>query len=272
MLNPGMIPWLVMIVVAIPASIPVAAAPGVGVAQARDLPPDKMVSGSWDLYRQAKQEKESVKIVVSYSDGRREEKKGIRWTRFDPSHEDCVTIKFLAPPLDRGLGLLTFRHADRDDEQWLKLPSLKKVRKIAAGEQEKYFAGTDMTNEDIRQLIGERVKDFSYTLVRRESDSSIVEAVPRAGIETGYGRRLMWIDGRSAITRVEYYGKNGEQIKVQTHSGITVSGNGMWRINHIEIDNLLLERKTLLDVEEREIDGDISPDVFAKDFLESERM
>ncbi len=244
---------------------------GSGLA-AREMPPEEMVSRSWELFRQVSHERESVRIAIDHADGRREEKQLTRWTRFDPSREDCVTIKFLAPPLDRGLGLLTLRHADREDEQWLKLPSLKKVRKVAAGEQDRYFAGTDLTNEDVRQLIGERTQDYTYSLARREGGVSVVEAVPGAGTRTGYGRRLMWVDEKLVITRVEYYGRQGELIKVQTNSGITVSDKGLWRAGHVEIENLLLKRKTRIDIEERQIDPDISPGVFTRDFLESERM
>lgn len=244
-----------------------------GIAGSAESPsPESIISGSWELFRQANHEKESVKIVISNSDGRREEKRLIRWTKFDPSHEDCITIKFLEPPLDRGLGLLTLRHGARADEQWIKLPSLKKVRKIAPGEQEKYFAGTDFTNEDIRQLIGERVQDFTYTLSRKEGESSVIEATAKAGVETGYGRRLIWVNEKSVITKVEYYGKKGEPIKTQTHSGITVSDKGLWRTDHVEVDNLLLKRRTVLDVERREINQDLSPSIFSKDTLESERM
>jgi hypothetical protein len=245
---------------------------GSGACMAEELPPDEIITKSWELFRQVDHEKESVRIVMSYSDGRKEERKLVRWTRFDPGGEDSITIKFIDPPLERGLGLLTLRHAQREDEQWLKLPSLKKVRKVAAGEQDKYFAGTDLTNEDIRRLIGERVRDFTYSLAKKEGDASIIEAVPRAGTETGYGRRLIWVNEKLAITRVEYFGKKGELIKTQANSGITVSEKGLWRTDHVELDNLLLKRKTQIDIEERELDRALSPSIFSKDFLESERM
>jgi len=254
------------------ASIVYLALVGSGASFAGELEPGKVISKSWELFRRTNHEKESVRIVISYSDGRREEKKLIRWTRFDPANEDCITIKFLEPPLDRGLGLLTLRHAGRNDEQYLKLPSLKKVRKIAAGEQEKYFAGTDLTNEDIRQLIGERFQDFTYSLAKKEGNTWIIEAAPGAGVETGYGRRLIWVDEKYVITKVEYFDKKGGLIKVQTNGGITVSEKGLWRTNHVEMDNLLLKRKTQIDIEEREIDKDLLGGIFSKDFLESERM
>lgn len=242
------------------------------VLMADEMLPEKIIARGWELYRQTAYEKELIKIVVSYADNRKEEKRLIRWTKFDPASEDRVTIKFVEPPLDRGLGLLTLRHPAGSDEQWLKLPSLKKVRKISVGEQEKYFAGTDFTNEDVRQLVGERVQDFAYSLVRKEGENLVIEAVPRPEIETGYGRRILWVSDKFVMTRIEYYSKKGDLIKTQVNNGITVSGNGLWRPRKVELENLLLGRKTSAEIEQRELKTDIQGDIFSKDFLESERM
>jgi hypothetical protein len=243
-----------------------------GIVQAAELSPEQIVAKSWEQFRNAKGEKETVKIVVVYADGRKEEKKLFRWTKFDSGSEDQITLKFFEPPLDRGLGLLTLRHPVKEDEQWLKLPSLKKVRKIAVGEQEKYFAGTDFTNEDVRQLIGEKTKDFTYRLVNKTGNVWTIEAVPKSGVETGYGRRVFQIDDKMVFLKIDYFGKNGEHIKTQTNSNIVFSKGNLWRANHVEVNNFLLKRKTVVDVESRDIDPQISPNIFAKDFLESERM
>jgi hypothetical protein len=237
-----------------------------------EMTPEEIISRSWELYRQAKDEKESVKVAINYQDGRKEEKELVRWTKFDPSREDRITIKFTAPPLDRGLGLLTLRHSEADDEQWLKLPSFKKVRKVAAGEQEKYFAGTDFTNEDIRQLIGERTKDFNYELASREGTVWKIKASPKPGIDTGYGHRLLTIDDKFVMTGIDYYGKSGDLIKSQTSRKIVILPGGMWRVDDMKMKNVLLKRTTSISVASRDLDLDLSQRLFSKEFLESEGL
>ena len=241
------------------------------IAGAEELTAEQVVKKSWEQYR-AKYEKELVKITISYQDGRKEEKKLVRWTSFDPNQEDSVTIKFQEPALDRGLGLLTQRHSQAKDEQWLKLPSMKSARKISAGEQDKYFAGTDFTNEDIRQLIGERTKDFDYRLINKDNAGWTIEATPKPGVETGYSKRILKINPQMVMTTLEYYGKNGELLKTQTNSRIVILGNNIWRPNLIEVNNLLLKRRTVVDIGSRDLNTEIPQNVFTKDFLESERM
>ncbi len=134
-----------------------------GVAAAQDA--RDMIKKSWDKFRAAKSEIEEAAIAVKYDDGRVEQKAYTRWIQFDPAGEDKVAIVFSAPANDRGLGLLTWRHKQGEDDQWLKLPSMKQVRRVSTSDQAKYFAGTDITYEDARQLIGERIDDFNYQII-----------------------------------------------------------------------------------------------------------
>ncbi|OHB70140.1 MAG: hypothetical protein A2W17_00985 [Planctomycetes bacterium RBG_16_41_13] len=160
-----------------------------------ELDPEQIIAKSWQLYRQTPDEKETIEVVVSYHDGRQDAKTLTRWIKYDPDGgEDKIAVKFHKPAMDEGLGLLTWRHAQKSADQWLKLPSLEKVRRVSSGEQDKYFAGTDLTYEDLRQLIGERTRDFAYRLIQREGDMSVVEIVPNNGIETGYSRRVAWVN------------------------------------------------------------------------------
>jgi len=122
---------------------------------AEDLSAEKIIARSWQLYRQASTEKESIEVESIQNQGRRESKSLTRWTKFDPSGEDKVAVVFSKPVMDDGLGLLTWRHPDKEDDQWLKLPSMDKVRRVSVSDYDKYFAGTDFTYEDLRQLSGE---------------------------------------------------------------------------------------------------------------------
>jgi len=81
------------------------------------------------------------------------------------------------------LGLLTWRHADKDDDQWLKLPSMEKVRCISTADQDKYFAGTNLTYEDTRQLMGERINSFTYRTITQDSQGWQIEALPKPGAQ-----------------------------------------------------------------------------------------
>jgi hypothetical protein len=239
---------------------------------AEELTAAQIIAKSWQLYRQVSDEKETIEIVIKYNDSRREEKSLIRWIKYDSAKaEDKVTIKFFKPAIEDGLGLLTWRHSGGSDDQWLKLPSLDRVRRVSISDQAKYFAGTDITYEDSRQLIGERTSAFDYRVLRNEENLWVIEALPKAGTETGYSRRIFWIDNKFAVHKIEYYSKDGKFLKVQTNSHITYTVGGLWRAALIEINNLMLTRQTSMRIVERRLNISPPPDIFSIKFLESRR-
>jgi len=229
----------------------------------------QLVEKSWQLYRQASTEKESVDLHIIQQGGKTEEKSLTRWIKYDKDGEDKVTVRFTKPAADDGLGLLTWRHPGKTDDQWLKLPSMDKVRRVSSADQEKYFAGTDFTYEDLRQLAGERTTDFDYKVIRSEGDSKVIEATPKAGKESIYGKRISWISSKYATVKTEYYAKNGKLIKTQTNGALIFKPNGLWRPGTVEMDNAMLKRKTVMKVRERGIDATIASDTFTQRFLES---
>lgn len=232
---------------------------------------EQVVAKSWKLYRQAKDEKEAVDLTVKYKDGRKEEKSLTRWLRYDDKGEDKVTIKFSKPAMDDGLGLLTWRHADKDDDQWLKLPSMDKVRRISTSEQDKYFAGTDLTYEDTRQLMGERTRDFTYRIIKHDNKGWQIEALPKQAGNSGYSKRVMYFSDNYACTAIEYFGKDSKMIKDQQNSGLTASGNGQWRAAKIEITNHVLNRSTFMTMKNRKLNSGLAADIFSTKNLESSR-
>jgi hypothetical protein len=228
---------------------------------------EEIVAKSWKLFRQADTERELVALAIEYRDGRKEEKQLERWTKYSSTGEDRVTIRFSKPAIDNGLSLLIWRHADGSDDVWLKLPSLNQERRISMRDQAKYFAETDFTYEDSRQLIGERIKDFNYRLVSEKDGVYIIEATPKANTESGYGKRIFHINTQWVFFRIEYYEKNGILIKVQNNGPFEIGQNGRWRPRHLEMDNVLLKRKTVMDIRERNIDQNLSSEVFSRKFL-----
>jgi len=227
-----------------------------------------IITKTFKLYRQVLSEREETTATIIYEDGRKEYKVFTRWILFDPAGEDKVIIKFSEPKLDKNLGLLIWRHKGRTDEQWLKMPSFHKVRKIAVSDQSKYFGGTDITFEDARQLIEERTQDFYYNKILSSDDGWKIEAVPNSGVDSGYSKRIFFIRPDFVCTAVEYYNNSDEPFKTQENSEIEIYENGMWRAEKVVITNRLLKRTTELTVTERKFENvNVNTNAFTQDFL-----
>ncbi|ACL02457.1 conserved hypothetical protein [Desulfatibacillum aliphaticivorans] len=82
--------------------------------------------------------------------------------------EDTHSILFFEEPADvRDTSFLTFDYDDesKDDDQWLYLPALKKVKRIASSDKDGAFMGSDFTYGDMTERA---LSKFSYEMVREE--------------------------------------------------------------------------------------------------------
>lgn len=79
---------------------------------------------------------------------------------------DRLLIRFTYPPDIRGTGFLVWEHPASEDERFLYLPSLKRVRRIAGSEAQESFVGSDFTYEDIG---GREFDDYTYRLVEENA-------------------------------------------------------------------------------------------------------
>src|SRR6266478_5371341 len=104
---------------------------------------------------------------------------------------------FMSPSDVKGTKTLLIEHTGKDDDIWIYLPALKKVRRLVANNKKDSFVGTDFSYGDI---IGHKVEDWTHTLVGTEQidgvETYVVESVPRTEKvrdDSGYGKRRTWI-------------------------------------------------------------------------------
>jgi len=122
-------------------------------------------------------------------------------------YKDLVVI--LGPQNIKGLSVLTWNYLDpvKDQEVWLWLPSLRKVRRISQSEADDPFMGSEFTTEEMStrkwedetyRMLGE--KTFGgYTAVTngrtyfKDKNCYVVEATPKRK-DWYYSKRVVWLD------------------------------------------------------------------------------
>jgi Outer membrane lipoprotein-sorting protein len=98
---------------------------------------------------------------------------------------DRLLIRFTYPNDIRGTSFLVWEHPRADDERFLYLPSLGRVRRIAGAETQESFVGSDFTYED----IGGRELD-EYTYAFAGPDNGNASWTPTAGAPARSAWRL----------------------------------------------------------------------------------
>jgi len=145
----------------------------------------------------------------------------IRSFRKDKGEDSMNLMFFLHPSNVKDTGFLTYDYdaPDRDDDQWLYLPALRKTKRIASNDKSGSFMGSDLNYSDMTSRDLENY-DFSF-YKKKEIDVKgfktwVIESVPRSKDvidETGYKKSLLFIrqDNYYLIRAVNWEQKGGYQ-------------------------------------------------------------
>lgn len=134
-------------------------------------------------------------------------------------------IRFNTPADIAGTSVLTVENAGAEDDIWIYLPALKKVRRLTAANKKDAFVGTDFSYGDI---LGQPVEEWTHKFLRNETVAGapvrVIESLPRdpsVAANSGYGRRVSWIRvSDAAPVKAEYYDLQGALLKVYAASDI----------------------------------------------------
>lgn len=155
----------------------------------------------------------------------------VRETKAFRKHYDNEkrTILFYKKPSNvKGTSFLTFdyKEAKKDDDQWLYLPALRKVRRISASDRGDYFLGTDFTYEDMKLEGKLDITDLDFAILKTEKltivDDNSYQSLLMSGTpknttiakELGYSRTEFWVDTKTwLIVKAKYWDLKGKLLK-----------------------------------------------------------
>lgn len=148
--------------------------------------------------------------------------------------EDKHGLMFFMAPADvEDTGFLTYDYDDpeRDDDQWLYLPALKKTKRIAGGDKSGSFMGSDFTYADMTTRVLDR---YAYTLMKEADVDGIpvwqVEAIPNEKEieETGYTRSILFVrKDNHVVIRSVHWLKKGKRLKYMEAGDLRLI-DGIW--------------------------------------------
>ncbi len=181
---------------------------------------------------------------------------------------DRALIRFDDPPDLRGTAFLTVERAG-DDDRWLYLPALARVKRIAAGRKTGNFAGTEFTYED---LGGREIDEYRHRWLRAEASEGdtvdVVEAVPRDP-ESGYSKITTWVSrARHVIVQAEYTDRKGALLKISRSSGFFRPDGRHWRFRDALMENRQSGRSTTIHVDRWKVGADLDPSRFTVEGLD----
>lgn len=208
-------------------------------------------------------------VLVSEADDQRQLRSMEIMGKTGQGEDDSNLVRFLAPPTVRGTAVLTLEATGRADDQWLYLPALRKTKRIASSQRTQRFAGTDFTYEDLRS---ENFAAWTYRKVDdarvAEADCFAVEAAPKSGDETGYSKRVIFVEkARFLVLKIEFYDKQGRHAKTLTNRDFE-QVEGLWRARQSMMEDHQRRTKTIWRFTERQINPGLPDNTFTEATLE----
>jgi outer membrane lipoprotein-sorting protein len=169
---------------------------------------------------------------------------------------DKSLVIFSAPADIHGTAFLTFSHSTGNDDQWLYLPALKRVKRIASSNKSGPFVGSEFAYEDISS---QEVEEYTYRFLRDEElDGHTAFVVERYPVDpkSGYTRQVVWIDQTEyRVLKVDYYDRKGELLKTLTYTGYRQYLDKYWRPDSMRMVNHQTGKSTELEWRDYQFGG-----------------
>lgn len=182
---------------------------------------------------------------------------------------DKSLMEFLSPADVKGTKFLNYEHAKKDDDQWLYLPALKRVKRISSKNKSGAFMGSEFSYEDVSSFNIDKY-DYENSDAKEDTlngkDVYIVERFPNYKY-SGYTKQVSYIDKTSFLTlQVDYYDRKKSLLKSAYFTEYKLI-DGVYRNGTIIMKNFSNSKESILKWDEETIKNGLSKKDFHKRVL-----
>lgn len=185
---------------------------------------------------------------------------------------DKSLIIFDTPADIKGTAFLSHTHSLKADDQWLYLPSLKRIKRISSSNKSGPFLGSEFSYEDI---ASQEVDKYKYKYIKDEmvgsSDSFVIERYPQYK-NSGYKRQIVWLDKETyQPLKIEFYDRKNSLLKILTYHEYKQYLNKFWRPGRMEMKNQQTKKSTTLTWNNYDFSSELKNRDFDKNSLKRAR-
>ena len=219
-------------------------------------------------------QRSTLTIILRDRDGN--EKKNV-YSRFwkDYKGADGIADKMVLfteyPPEAEGAGFMRWAYtaaSDKNADQWIYLPALKKIRRVSIRDPGDSFLGSDLTYADIseRGIDADR-HALVQTFHRGGQEIFGVESTPVDRGSALYSKTISWYskgsDWSDCVKRqVDFYDRKGAPMKRQSIKWQQVQNAWVW--SQVAVDNVQSGHSSLFQVTDVKINVGLDDSVFTE--------
>lgn len=221
-------------------------------------------------------ENQKSQLSITLTDKSGNERKTIYYRLWkDMKGEEEIFDKMLLftmyPPDAKGAGFMRWAYipeANKNAEQWIYLPVLRKIRRVSVRDLADSFLGSDLTYGDISYRD---VNADEHQLIRIDKDQSgqeyfVVASTPKEN-DYQYSKRISWFSKTADVNecvkvRVDYYDRKDVFLKRQLLKWQKVENAWVW--DKVFVQNVQTFHKSFFEVEKVKINTGISDEWFTE--------
>ncbi len=175
---------------------------------------------------------------------------------------DKSLIVFNSPKDVKGTSTLTFTHKVGSDDQWLFLPSIKRVKRISSNNKSGPFVGSEFAYED---LSSQEIEKYAYKFIEEKGSLLVVEQDP-VDPKSGYTRRLVTYnkDKGYRIEKIEFFDRKNALLKTLIYSQYKRYKNKFWRAARFVMTNHQSNKETILEFSDYDFGVNLSDEDFTQ--------
>ena len=234
---------------------------GLEIAQAR-----KNIDQGW-------QSSESNSLMILRNKQGKESRRNMRNKSLEIMDDCDKALTIFDTPRDiKGTAFLSFSHSNKNDDQWLYLPALKRVKRISSRNKSGPFMGSEFSYEDLSSF---EIDKFTFTYLKNEAcgdqECYILQSVPTDKY-SGYSKIMTWLDtSHYRVHKVEFYDRKKSHLKTLTASGFKLYNDKYWRSNQALMVNHLTGKSTEIIVSDLKFNTGLTSKDFNKNTLKRSR-
>jgi len=179
-----------------------------------------------------------------------------------------ITV-FLSPSSVKNTRFLAVEGAQGKTDQWIYLPALKRVKRIAANEEGGSFMGSDFSYADMASTTYD-ADEATHTLLEETATTYAIRSVPFE--ITTYGKTETTVDKATYLPlQVDFYTKDGTTLEKQLVTQQIEEMDGKWIPKIITMTTSASGHSTKIEILQAQYDIAMNSNYFTTRFLETGR-
>ena len=187
--------------------------------------------------------------------------------------EGDKSLSLFNEPADvKGTKMLTFSHGLKPDDQWLYLPALKRVKRIASKNKSGPFLGSEFAFEDLSSF---EVEKFNFDYIGEDQlngETMVMISMDPVDRYSGYTRATAWVDTTHyRVHKIDYYDRRDTLLKTLTISDYKLYKEKYWRADKQNMVNHKTGKSTDIVIKNLEFDVGLKESDFNENRLKRAR-